>query len=106
MQSQQETHNGGNEDARTEEVDLEDAGQDGHVERIFRVAVNVQDEDDNEHSEATDGEVDVEAPSPGDVFCESTAEERTGDGGDSPHATDETKGKGTLVERHYRNNPV
>lgn len=64
----------------------------------------MQQEDDDEHGEAADGEVDVEAPSPGDFLGEDTAEERTGDGGDSPHATDEAKGNGTPFEGHCHSN--
>lgn len=100
LQSQDEAHNGGDEDCRAEEIDLKDALHDGHAQSVVRVAVDVQQEGDDEHGEAADGEVDVEAPSPGDLLGEGTAEERTGDGGDSPHATDEAKGNGTLFEGH------
>lgn len=104
LQGQDETHNGGDEDGRAEEIDFENTLQDSHAQSGVRVAVDVQQEDDNEHGEAADGEVDVETPSPGDLLGEDTAEERTGDGGDSPHATDEAKGNGTPLEGHYRSN--
>lgn len=64
----------------------------------------MQEDEDDEHGETTDGEVDVEAPSPGDLFGENTAEERTGNRGDSPHATDEAKGNGTSFKGHYHSN--
>lgn len=64
LQGQDETHNGGDEDGGAQEIDLEDALQDSHAQSVVRVAVDVQQEDDDEHGKAADGEVDVEAPSP------------------------------------------
>lgn len=58
-------------------------------------------EQDDEHGQAADGEVDVETPSPGDVFCKGTAEEGACDGGDSPHAAYETEYHGAFLERHW-----
>jgi hypothetical protein len=60
----------------------------------------LQQEDDKDHGDASDGKVDVEAPSPGDFLGKGTAEERAGDRGDSPHSADEAKGKRALFKGH------
>lgn len=60
----------------------------------------MDEEEDNDHGNATDGEVDVEAPSPSSMLGEGTAEKGAGDGGNTPHTADETKGERTLLERH------
>lgn len=61
----------------------------------------MDEEEDDDHGDTTDGEVDVEAPSPSSMLGESTTKKGAGDRGDTPHATDETKGERTFLKRHW-----
>lgn len=100
MQSKEKADNGGDEDSGTSEVELANALHEREVDAIGGVAVDMDEEEDDDHGETTDGKVDVETPAPSCIFGECTSEKRTRDGCNSPHTTDETKGKRTLLEGH------
>lgn len=101
LQSKQKADDGRDEDGGTDEIEHADTLEKGHLAGLCRVTVNMDEEEDDDHGEATDGEVDVEAPTPGCVLGEDTAKEGTSDGSDTPHATDETKSERTFLEGHY-----
>lgn len=101
LQSQEEADDGRDEDGAADEVELQNALKDGEALREFGVALDVDHPHDNGHGEAADGEINVEAPAPGDIVGKRAAEQRTGDGGDAPHAADETKGERAFREGNW-----
>lgn len=100
LEGEQEADNGGDEDGGTVEVKLTKTGGEGHILGFGRVAVDVDKEEDDDHGETTDGQIDVKAPAPGGMLGEGTAEERTSNTGNTPHATNEAESKRSLLKRH------
>lgn len=101
LQSKEQADDGRDEDGGASKVEFANAIHEGHVDSVRVVAVNMDEEEDDDHGEATDGEVDVETPTPGCVLGKCTSKKGTGDRSDTPHATNETKGKRTLLKRHW-----
>jgi hypothetical protein len=100
LQSEEETDNGRDEDGGTGEVELADAVHERHVDAVGAVAVDVDEEEHDDHGDTTNGKVDVETPAPSGMLSESTSKKRTSNGSNTPHTTDETKCKRTLLKRH------
>ena len=100
LQSEEEADDGGDEDGRAIEIELTDSLNKSLVDRICRVTVDLDEEEDDNHGKTTDGQVDVEAPAPSDVLGEDTTQKRAGDGCDTPHTTDEAKSHRSSLQRH------
>lgn len=64
------------------------------------LAGEVEEENKEQGGNGTKGEVDVEAPSPGQAISEGAAHERTGNTGNTVHGTNNTHVGRALVERH------
>lgn len=101
LQRQEKADDGRDEDGGADDVELENALDDGEAFGMLGVAIDVNGPHDNGHGDATNGEVNVEAPAPGDMVGKSAAEQRTGDGGDAPHAADDAESNRTLRERNW-----
>lgn len=100
LKSQEKTDDTGNEDCGTSEIESENTSEEGFVLGFVGVAVDVNEKEDDDHGQATDRQVDVEAPSPGSVFGEDSSEKGTCDGSNSPHTTNETECERTLLKGH------
>lgn len=61
LQGKKQADDTGDEHARAEDVELLDALEEGHVEGIVGVAVDMKEEEDDAHGNTTDWEVNVEA---------------------------------------------
>ncbi len=60
----------------------------------------LQEQNNEDAGDGTEGEVDVEAPAPADLVGKGTAHERASHGGDAVHGTDETHVHGALAKGH------
>lgn len=100
LKSQEKTDDRRNEDCGTSEIESENTSEEGFVLGFVGVAVDVNEKKDDNHGQATDGQVDVEAPSPGGVFGEDTSEKRTCHGSNPPHTTNETECERALLKGH------
>ena len=100
MQGEEKTDDGRDEDGSASKVKLADTVHESQVDAVGAVAVDMDEEEDDDHGEATDGKVDVEAPSPGGMLGEGTTKKRTSNGSNTPHAANKTKGKRSLLKRH------
>lgn len=99
MQSEKETDDGGNEDGGADDIELHKALDERLSVRVV-VAVEMKQEEDEDHGDATDGQVDVETPPPGCLLSEGASQERSSDGRDSPHAADQAEGQRALLQGH------
>lgn len=79
LQGKKKADDGGNEDGGTGNIQLSDARPDSLADGVVRVAVNLDEEEDDSHGESADRKVDVEAPAPGNMVGKGTTEKRTGD---------------------------
>jgi hypothetical protein len=79
LQSEQQTNDGGNEDGGAEQIELQNALHPRLAVGIV-TGLDVEEEEDDGHGNAAEGQVDVEAPSPGCVVGEGASEEGAGDG--------------------------
>ena len=99
MEGKQEADNGGHEDCGAVGVEFQDGLGPGCFSRSLALRVG-EEEADDDHGDGADGQVDVEAPAPGDVVGEGAAEKRAGDGGDAVHGADEAGVDGSLFKRN------
>ncbi|GJC89739.1 hypothetical protein ColLi_12577 [Colletotrichum liriopes] len=99
LQSEDQADDGGEEDGGADEVELQDALDESLAQGVVLFA-DGQEEEDEDHGNAADGQVDVEAPSPGRLLREDAAEQRPCHGGDAPHAADKPESQRPLVEGH------
>lgn len=100
LQGQQQTHNSRDEDGCSGQIELTNSLHECHVLSFRRVAIDVHEESDNAHGQGPDGEIDVKTPSPANIFRECSAEKRSCDRSDPPHAADQTGHHGALAKWH------
>lgn len=97
LEGQEKTDNRRDEQAGTDEIQLFDALQD----RLSGVLVRdgeTEDEQDNRNRDTTDGQVNVEAPSPRDAVGEHTTKQGSSNTGNTPDHTEAAKNEGSLGE--------
>ena len=100
LKGEQQADDGRDEDGGAVQIQLAEAGHETLLDGVARVAVDLDEEEGDDHGHAADGQVDVKAPPPSDVLREDTSEKGTGNRRDSPHASDETEGERASFKGH------
>lgn len=98
LKGQKETDNTRNENGGTNSIELGEL----LAERLLCCVTigNPEEKRREGESDTADWQVDVEAPAPGDIRCESTADQRTNDRSQTEDGAEEALEHGSLLKRH------
>lgn len=103
LHRQDEGHGGAHHQDDTQRVHLSDLLKERRLDR-HGVAGRLEEDEDDGRRDTSDGQVDVEAPSPGDVVGEGSAQQRSDDAGKAVGSTDDAGEGGTLLGRRREGN--
>lgn len=103
LDSKEEANSGSHDESDTGKIHLADLLDKGGLLRDS-MGGSLEEKEDEESSHTTNGKVDVEAPSPRDMICESTTQERSNDATEPISCTKNTGKSRPLLRRRSKGN--